>query len=161
MSGRQPAISVGEGLAIVANMGVILGLVFVWAELRHSQTQLSAEIELSLAAAYQATMGRTTENESVAEIMRIAYANPQSLTENQYVRLLSLHAEWMSVVYATYELWQSGAIDEDRWRFHSSYYLFFLQTRWLQDFWRGMHHEGMYPQEFLDELEARMPVPEE
>lgn len=159
MSNRQPRISVGEGLAIVANLGVILGILFVWMELRQNQAQLVADVELSLAASYQTAMGRTIENEQVAEIVMIAFQDPQSLTQTQYLRLMSIHAEWESVVYATYELWRKGAISTEAWELHSNYYLLFLQTEWLQQFWRDMHHEGMYPEEFMNSLESRLPVP--
>ncbi len=159
MSNKQPAISVGEGLAIVANFGVIVGLIFVWMELRHSQTQLSADVELSLAASYQAVMGRTVENNHVAELMLVAYTDPESLTGIQYVQLTAIHAEWMSIVYATYELWRADAISEETWQLHSNYYLLLLQTEWIQQFWRGIHHDGMYPEDFMESLESRMPVP--
>lgn len=71
---------------------------------------------------------------------------------------MSMHAEWMSIVYATFELWRMSAISEETWELHSNYYLLFLQTEWLQQYWRDMHHEGMYPDEFMDSLESRMPV---
>ena len=159
MSKKDPAISVGEGLAIVANVGVIIGLLFVWAELRQSQTQLKADVELTLANSYQAAMGRSVENDHVADIMLISYQDPSSLTQRQYLQLMSIHAEWMSIVYATYELWRSGAIPEESWLLHTNYYLLFLQTEWLQQFWRGMHHDGMYPTEFMQSLESRLPSP--
>ncbi|MDJ0907898.1 MAG: hypothetical protein QNI99_01810 [Woeseiaceae bacterium] len=159
MSKKHPAISLGEGLAIVANLGVVLGLIFVWVELRQSQTQLRADVELSLAASYQEVLSRASENEHLAELTVIAYQNPASLTPTQYLQLMAVHAEWMAIVYATYELWQSGAIAEETWELHSNYYLFLLQTEWMQQFWREMHHEGMYPDEFMESLESRLPAP--
>ena len=159
MSDKVPAISVGEGLAIMANVGVVIGLLFVWFELRQNQTQLNADVELSLASSYQQVLGRSTENEHVAEILFTAYTDPDSLTPIQYLQLMSIHGEWMAIIYATFELRESGAIDEDTWHFHSAQYLSFLQTEWMQNFWRGIHHEGMYPPGFLEELESRMPTP--
>ncbi len=161
MTNKNPAISLGEGLAIVANLGVIVGLVFVWIELRQGQSQLKADVELSLAASYQEVLGRASENEHIAEVMLTSYQAPESLSPTQYLQLMSVHAEWMAIVYATYELWRSGAITEDTWELHSNYYLLLLQTEWMQQFWRDMHHEGMYPDEFMTSLESRMPsVPE-
>ena len=157
MSKKYPAISLGESLAIVANAGVILGLIFVWVELRQCQTQLRADVELSLAASYQVAMGRTIENDHIAEMMLDVYLDPEALTPAQQVQLMAIHAEWMSIVYSTYALWRSGAISQETWEFHSNYYLLFLRTEWLQSFWRDMHHDGMYPEEFMADLEARMP----
>ena len=157
MSKWRPTISLGESLAVVANVGVIVGLLFVWMELRQSQKQLGAEVELSLAESYQTVMGRSVENDHVAEIMMLSYSDPDSLSQLQYLQLMALHAEWMAIVYATYELWRTGAISEQTWLMHSNYYLLFLQTEWLQVFWHGMHHEGMYPPEFMRSLESRMP----
>ena len=158
MADRQPRISLGEGLAIVANAGVIVGLIFVWVELRQGQTQMRADIELSLAEAYQSVLSRAAENDHVAEIMILAYEEPRSLSQLQVVQFMSIHAEWMTIVFATYQLWQSGAISEEAWLAHSNYYLLFLQTEWLQNFWRGMNHEGLYPEAFIESLESRMPA---
>ncbi len=159
MSKWRGTISLGEGLAVLANLGVIVGLVFVWMELRQSQTQLGADVELSLAASYQTAMGRSIEFDHVAEILALSYQDPESLTQTQYMQLMSLHAEWMSIVYATYELRRTGAISEETWQIHSNYYLLFLSTEWLQQFWREMNHEGLYPAEFMDDLESRLPTP--
>ena len=60
----------------------------------------------------------------------------------------------------TYELWRDGAISEETWLIHSNYYLHLLRTEWLQDFWREIHHDGLYPDEFMQSLESRMLVPE-
>ena len=161
MSRWSPTISFGEALAVTANLGVIVGLIFVWVELRQNQTQLSADVELTLANSYQTALGRTIENDHVADIMMMSYLDPQSLTMRQNVQLMGMHAEWMALVYATYELWQNGAVSEDTWLMHSNYYLEFLRTEQLQKMWRGMHHEGMYPEEFMRDLESRMPIPEQ
>lgn len=160
MSRWRATISLGEGLAIAANLGVIVGLVLVWMELRQNQTQLRADVELSLAASYQTALGRTIENDLVRETMIVSYLDPDTLTQDQSVQLMGVHAEWMSVVYATYELWQSGAISEHTWTTHSGYYLHLLRTEWLQQFWRDMHHDGLYPEDFMESLEARMPKAE-
>ncbi len=161
MSERPPAISVGEGIAIIANLGVVIGLVLVWMELRQSQVQLQAEVELTLATAYQTVLGRVVENPDMAAVQVIAYRDgPNSLTMPQYIQLMSNHAEWMSVVYATYQLRQSGAISEATWDYHARHYLMLLQTEDMQLFWREMQHgDELYPQDFIDELEARLPEP--
>ena len=51
MTNRNPAISLGEGLAIVANLGVIVGLVFVFGILRGEDSRLMLMTALSLAVA--------------------------------------------------------------------------------------------------------------
>ena len=103
--------------------------------------------------------GFDVENDHVAEILMLSYQDPDSLTPIQFTQLMSLHAEWMSIVYATYELRRNGAISEETWIIHSNYYLLFLQTEWLQEFWRNMNHEGLYPAEFMEDLESRLPPP--
>lgn len=160
MSRWRPTISFGEALAVTANLGVVVGLIFVWVELRQNQTQLGADVELTLANSYQTALGRAVENDHVADIMMMSYLDPKSLTPRQGIQLMAIHAEWMALVYATYELWKDGAISEETWLMHSNYYLEFLRTEQLQQMWRGMHHEGMYPEEFMSNLESRMPTPE-
>lgn len=153
-------ISIGEGLAILANVGVVIGLIFVWMEIRQSQTQLKADVELSLASSYQTVLGRSVDNPAVADLLATAYMRPDELSTTQYLQLMAYHAEWMALVFATYQLWTTGAIDIDVWHQHSQYYLLFLTTPWMQDFWRGLNHDELYPEEFLNELEARLPHPQ-
>ena len=75
---------------------------------------------------------------------------------------MGVHAEWMSVVHATYGLWRDGAISEETWLSHSNYYLHMLRTEWLQNFWVQINHEDerIYPVEFMKSLKSRMPEPE-
>lgn len=159
MSEKRSVISIGEGLTIVANLGLVIGLMFVWLELRQNQTQLAAEVELNIASTYQTALGRIVDNSVLAETIGIAYFDPESLTPAQFLQFTSYHAEWMVLVFATYQVWRSGAIDDEVWDQHSTYYMLFLRTPWLQEFWRDMNH-NIYPKQFLRELEARLPEPQ-
>jgi hypothetical protein len=160
MSEKRSVISIGQGLTILANVGLVIGLIFVWLELRQNQTQLKAEVEFSLASGYQTALGRVAENPAIADILGAAYFEPESLTQTQYAQLTFYHSEWMTLVFATYQLWRAGAIEDEVWEQHSRYYLTFLLTPWMQDFWRGLHHDGVYPQHFIEQLEARLPEPQ-
>ena len=160
MSEKRSAISIGEGLTIVANLGLVIGLMFVWLELRQSQTQLEAEVELNIASSYQTALGRMVDNPEIADVMIAAYSNPESLTPTQYLQLTSYHAEWMVLVFATYQVWRSGAVEDEVWDQHSTYYMLFLQTPWMQEFWRSLNHDDLYPRQFIEELEARLPEPQ-
>jgi membrane associated rhomboid family serine protease len=160
MSEERSEISIGKGLTILANAGLLIGLIFVWVELRQNQTQLKAEVELSLASGYQTVLGRGVENPALLDTIGTAYFEPESLTPTQYSQLTFYHAEWMTLVFATYQLWHAGAIEDDVWEQHSRYYLTFLLTPWMQDFWRGLNHDGVYPPRFIEELEARLPEPQ-
>lgn len=160
MSENRSKISIGTGLTILTNIGLVIGLIFVWLELRQNQTQLEADVELSLATSYQTALGRVVENQALAEIIGTAYVDPESLTLTQYLQFTSHHAEWMALVFATYQLWRSGAIEEEVWEQHSSYYLLFLQTPWLQKFWHELNHDNLYPPHFIEELESRLPEPQ-
>ena len=122
MSELRGRISIGQAATILANIGVLVGLVFVILELQQNRVSLEAEIELSLAQSYQEAMGRSLENPAVAELLSTAFTDPESLTQIQYVQLMAWNAEWMAIVYATYRLRISGAVDEDSWRQHANYF---------------------------------------
>ena len=104
MSEKRSVVSIGKGLTILANVGLIIGLLFVWLELRQNQTQLKAEVELNLASGYQTALGRGVENPALVNIIGTAYFEPESLTPTQYTQLTFYHAEWMTLVFATYQL---------------------------------------------------------
>lgn len=156
-SDGKRGISIGQAATIVANLGVLIGLVFVIFELQQNRLNLQAEIELSIAASYQVAMGRTLENPVVAELMQTAFTQPDSLSDVQYVQLMSWNAEWMAVTYATHRLWRMGAISEETWLQHGSYFALFFQTEWIRDFWRATN-AGIYPETFLQEFEALLPT---
>ena len=74
-------------MTVLANLGVLIGLILVVAELRQNQVSLQAEIELNLASAYQEALGRSSENASVAELMQTAFVTPDSLSRTQFTQL--------------------------------------------------------------------------
>ena len=117
---------------------------------------LQAEIELNLAASYQESLGRTLENPAVAELLQRAFLSPDSLTQTEFMQLMGWNAEWMAVVYATFRLRELGAIDEEVWRQHGSYFALFFQTPWMREFWRNTNG-GVYPDDFMAELEGLLP----
>ena len=149
-------ISIGQAMTVLGNLGVIVGLIFVGMELQQNRINLQAEIELGLASSYQEAMGRTVESPAVAQLLQTAFLEPDSLTGIQTVQLMSWNAEWMAVVYATYRLRELGAVDEQQWLQHSSYFMLFFQTEWMRSFWRETNH-GTYPADFLAELEQLVP----
>lgn len=157
MPDKRWSVSLGQAVTVLANLGVLVGLIFVVAELQQNRVALQAEIELDLAAAYQTTIGRGVDNASVVDLLQTAFLTPDSLSQAELTRLMGWSAEWMAVVYATYRLRELGAVDDEVWQQHGSYFALFFQTPWMREFWRSTS-TGVYPDDFMAELETLMPT---
>jgi hypothetical protein len=64
---------ISTGLVVTANVGVLVGLIFVLIELRQNQETLDASIQLTLSAAYQEISSRVVENRDFAEVLEKAF----------------------------------------------------------------------------------------
>lgn len=149
MDQRSPSrrrISLGQILTIVANAGVVLGLIFVGLELQQTRVSLQAEVELTLAQSYQVLMGRTVENPYVAEIILKANTQPDALEPVEFIGILAWTAEALNLAFAAWQLNELGAIEESTYRQHVGYIAASFQTEFMRGLWRD--NLGLYPEEF-------------
>lgn len=149
-------ISLGQGLTILANFGVIVGLVFVVLELQQTRVSLQAEVELGLLETQQTTTRAVADNPDLGRVVMKAYTAPETLEPDQFLGFLSHLADQQATVYAAWELWQLGAIDDAAWERHANLHAFGFSTEWTKAQWLG-NSTGLYPQEFVDDIVARFP----
>ena len=86
---------VGRWTAIVTNIAVVVGLIFVGLEFRDNSRALEAERVDSFIQAIGDLNAVTLENEDLSEILYQAYANPDSLTGSSLDRA----QHWMLTSY--------------------------------------------------------------
>ncbi|MEN8374564.1 MAG: hypothetical protein ABFS34_03880 [Gemmatimonadota bacterium] len=149
---RQPK-DWSSTVALVANLAILVGLVFVIVELRQNQKNLDATVQMSLASAYQEVASRAVENPQFAETIFRMFSTPDSLTEVELVQAINWTSEWAAIVFAASELRATGAISEETWLQHASNFSLFLKDDWFRDFFRAQFAVS-YPAEFMAELDS-------
>lgn len=149
---RIPArrITMGQLLTLFANLGVVIGLVFVGLELQQTRVSMQADVELTLAQSYQVLMGRSIELPHVAEIILMANTQPEQLEPVQFVGILAWTAEALNLAFATWQLREMGAIEEATYRQHVTYIAASFQAEFMQGMWRD--NLNLYPEAFQVEM---------
>jgi len=142
-----------EVVTVLANIGVLVGLMFVGFQLRLGQRTLEAEVQLGIGSAYQELASRVIENSDLRVAMETAVSTPDSLDAQELLQLTNHFAEWTSFLFTIYELRNKGVITNAMWTQHATYFALSLFTPWLHEFWRG-NFLPAYPVEFIDEVES-------
>ena len=138
---------------VVTNVAVLLGLGFVLVEIRQNEQEIAAQVHLALAASYQELSSRPIENPEFAATIVRAFTTPDSLGMVEFVQMQSWMHEWASVLQATRELRDAGAISRDKWLQHAQSFALFLDNEWFRDtFVRGF--TASHGKDFVDELVA-------
>lgn len=140
-------------LALIANLGVLLGLMFVVLELRQNQASLDAGIQLSLSSAYQDISSRLIENREFAAVLYKVFTTPDELDPVDTLQVVSWTQEYLSLLYATYELRQKGIVSDELWRQNARYFAAFLKIPGYRQIYQT-HSRQVYPEEFFVAIEA-------
>ena len=156
MSEGKGRFSVGQMVTVLANLGVIVGLIFVVVELQQTRTSLQAEIELTLAEGYAGTMMDQISDPEVTRLVMKAYLAPETLQADEFVRFMGFVSAQTSRAYAAWRLKEIGAIDEDVWEQHGRFHANSFPTQWSREFWSSTN-AGMYPEELLAAVRELMP----
>ena len=77
---------VSRWLSVGANVGVLLGLMLLWTEIRQNQQLTRVELGSEMTTFAQQTLIETT-NDTLSEALSVAIYNPEDLTKRQLVAL--------------------------------------------------------------------------
>lgn len=139
--------------AVITNVAVLVGLAFVIVELQQNERNLAADVQLSLASAYQDLSSRPIENPDFAATLTRMFTVPDSLSQVEFVQALNWMNEWAAVLFATYELRRSGVITTETWEQHAKSFALFLDNEWFRERFVG-NFSVSYPEPFIEELVA-------
>ena len=105
-------IDVGQTIAVLANLGVIAGLVFVGLQLRQTQQALDVGLNQTETNVFQELQSRLIDNPEFAEVMVKARNDSSSLTPAERIQALAWLEEWL-VYTASYSVQnQIGALSD-------------------------------------------------
>ena len=146
---------INSTLALTANIGILIGLFFVILELRQNQDTLDASIQLSLSSGYQEIASRPVENRQFAAVLVKAFGNLDDLDMVDKVQLMNWNQEQLTLLYATYELRNSGIVSEAVWDHNANWFATFLETPQILEFYET-YSRHVYPEDFFLEIESRI-----
>ncbi len=142
-------------LALTANIGILIGLFFVILELRQNQDTLDATIQLSLSAAYQEISSRVVENRDFAEVLEKAFWSPDDLDTPDAIRLTNWIAEYLVLLFATYELRNQGVVSEATWEHNARIFTYYLASPNFRDLYEKWSRDT-FPEEFFLAIEEHI-----
>ena len=107
--------SLNQWLTLLANVGVLAGIVFLAVGLQQNTQQLKLQ-------SYQAW--QTANNEinmmvtdpKLSAIVSSGHSDPTQLTKDNYIAYAMYHMSMMQMAQATHYLYLQGAIDEELWQ---------------------------------------------
>jgi len=105
-------IPLSRTIGLLANIGVIAGIVFLGLELRQNNQLLEAE---AIGALLETRINRSAElarNESLAALL-VKNSRREALTDEELLRLTQFHIRIFLGFEKTYFLFQEGVISED------------------------------------------------
>lgn len=139
-------------LGVVTHISVMIGLVLVILELRQNSRDLQAQIELSMAESLQTSLGRVIEYEDFAELIAKGASTPDEISLPERLRLTSWQAEQLTVLFATYQLFDKGILEEDIWRQHARGFAYFMSVPLFRELYFN-DNQGVQSKEFYAALE--------
>ena len=152
---------IGQWIGILANVGVLVGFIFVAYQLQlntkalktssiHKTNELFATLETSL-------MGDTA-NEAFAKAM----IDPTELTPGQISQIWSLHSLGLYVASQTYLDFRNGVVTQEQWDFVSEQYIGYINHPVGRNIWaksKALYTDSLMIEfvEAIDEKLDRIP----
>lgn len=104
-------IDLGQTIAILANLGVIAGIVFLAVELRQNSDQLAAQSRAARLAVFTDFLNSQFQDPQLAELI-VRARSGEPLTEAELYRIQAFNGrQWIAMQYVYGEV-QRGMIDE-------------------------------------------------
>jgi hypothetical protein len=119
---------------------------------------------MSIAAAYQEVSSRQIESAEFADVTVRTFIAPADvvasdplfgLTTVEFVRLTSWMSEWTSILFATWELRESGVVSDATYNIHADSFVGFLCFPHVKRVWEST--VGTHPDAFKEDVRSRIP----
>ena len=141
-------IDLGQAITILANIGVIAGIIFLALELR----QNTAAVRLNAAqylASEQAEINRISLDRDFAELLvKSESVGYEALSEIEKVQLQGLSRSVLNVQQGLFYQYLQGSLDEGIWAGRCRQMVRMLKTEEFLDVWRQSGH--MFGNDFRD-----------
>ena len=140
-------------LSIIANLGVLVGLVLVGIEIRDANDIAKAQMYDSVSTGFNEIDTALMTDADLSRIVPVGHATPNELSDVEKVRFIAYLSAEMNSMQRIYHAYKRGLFDEDDWNLIASQAMATLSSPGGEmflanaDFWPG----------FLDELRKHEP----
>ena len=108
-----------QWLTLIANVGVLVGVIFLAVELRHSSNAISAQTQDSIADGFIQLNLATISDPTVGENSVIGLYEPERLTNTEKIRF-SMHMRALFNQFRrVHGLYRNGLLDESDWALYA------------------------------------------
>ncbi len=148
-------IDLGQTFQILANIGVIAGIIFLAVELRQNNEQLRLQ-------SYQAWVAANMElnmaiiDPSLSPIFDLGLNDSANLTKQTYISYAMWHMGIMQMAQATDFLYRAGSLDHDLWKSEINRAAGILTLPGVRQWWDAGGKTQLTPQ-FVDMIESVEP----
>ena len=110
----------GQTVAIIANVGVLLGIVFLAIEIRDSRIAILAQTQDSVADGFLALNLATINDPEIGLTFQKGLCEPEELTDLEGARF-SMHLRALFNQFRRiYRLYEQGLLDEQAWKLYGT-----------------------------------------
>ena len=152
-------LDLGQTIQILANAGVIAGIIFLAIEIRQNNAQLSLQSYQSWAAANM-ELNMAVLDPSLSSIFDVANADSTKLTKENYVTYAMWQLSLMQMAQTTDYLYQAGSLDRDLWESEINRAAGILALPAVRQWWEAGGKTQLTPQfvEMIESVEPSMTV---
>jgi hypothetical protein len=149
-------IDLAQTITILANVGVIAGIVFLALELNQNSNQLALELEWQINDRIIQN-NRSLMGENPTPIFVKSVTAPEDLTFEEFTVAGALVFNFLSTWEDRYFLYQAGLADEEDWKGYIDDDIdLTLGYRFAQVFWE--ESKGFFEPEFVEYVDMKLPL---
>jgi hypothetical protein len=144
-----------QWLTLLANIGVLAGIVFLAFELQQNTHQLKLQSYQAWQAANNDINMSITDPE-LSAIVSSGHEGSVKLTKDNYIAYAMFHMSMMQMAQSTHYLYLQGAIDEELWRAEMNRAAEIVSLRGVRQWWDAGGKTQLTPSfvEFLESIDT-------
>ena len=108
-------IDLGQSITILANLGVIAGIIFLAIEVQQNTQQLRNQSYQTWSAA-NTEINMTIADPELSALVSSGHEGSENLTKETYIAYAMFHLSMVQMAQSTHYLYLQGALDEELWQ---------------------------------------------
>lgn len=114
--------NLSQPVSILANLGVIVGIIFLIIEIRQNDEMLIGDQRLREAEAYASILDQAIEQRRfmasdpvLTELMDRAYTESPTFSPTEWSQLNNVATIWPQIIHAAFRYWDAGHLPDQAW----------------------------------------------
>jgi hypothetical protein len=143
-----------QWLTLLANVGVLAGIVFLAVELQQNTHQLKLQSYQAWQAANN-EINMTIADLDLAAVVSAGHQDSTNLTRENYIAYAMFHLSMLQMAQSTHYLYLQGSLDEELWRSEMDRAAGILNLRGVRQWWDAGGRTQLAPGfvEFIEDFE--------